>query len=158
MSAGGDTGFGGAGKSQDFDINIAPIIDCFTVLIAFMLVSATFLSIGIFDAGIAAGGASSANTDQPPPISITVTLKQNKSIDVVVEGKAKINRAIASITGKESPWNLPELTEELQKLKVQWPMVQAMTLIAEPQVEYADVIKAMEVSKKTLPAILLGGF
>jgi biopolymer transport protein ExbD len=44
----------GGGNSQDADINLAPIIDCFTVLIAFMLVSASFLSIGVLDAGIAA--------------------------------------------------------------------------------------------------------
>ena len=38
--------------SQDFDVNITPIIDSFTVLITFMLASASFLSVGIFDAGI----------------------------------------------------------------------------------------------------------
>ena len=48
---------------KDFDLNLAPIIDCMTVLITFMLASASFLSIGILDAGVAAAGAT-AVTDQ----------------------------------------------------------------------------------------------
>ena len=35
---------------QDFELNITSIIDCFTVLIAFILTSASFISIGIIDA------------------------------------------------------------------------------------------------------------
>ena len=40
-------------NSLDFELNLAPIIDCFTVLIAFILISASFASINILDAGIA---------------------------------------------------------------------------------------------------------
>ena len=38
------------GGSLDFELNLAPIIDCLVVLITFMLASASFLSISIFDA------------------------------------------------------------------------------------------------------------
>ena len=50
MSAGNFEGSGG----QDFELNLASLIDCFTVLITFLLASASFLSVGILDAGVAA--------------------------------------------------------------------------------------------------------
>ena len=39
----------GNSSGQDVDLNITPIIDCFTVLITFLLASASFLSIGFFE-------------------------------------------------------------------------------------------------------------
>ena len=42
---------------QDFELNIASIIDCFVVLIAFILISTSFFSIGILDAEVSGGGA-----------------------------------------------------------------------------------------------------
>jgi biopolymer transport protein ExbD len=50
---GGSPGRKSKGASQDFDLNLAPIIDCITVLIAFILISTSFISIGLLDAGIA---------------------------------------------------------------------------------------------------------
>lgn len=67
---------GSKGGSQDFDINLAPIIDCFTVLITFMLVSASFLAIGIFDAGVEAAGTSAANT-KPPAVHLELSLQKD---------------------------------------------------------------------------------
>jgi biopolymer transport protein ExbD len=37
--------FGGGGNGQEVELNITPIIDCFTVLITFLLASASFLSL-----------------------------------------------------------------------------------------------------------------
>jgi biopolymer transport protein ExbD len=42
MFVGGESGK----KSREFDLNLAPIIDCLTVLITFLLASAAFLAIG----------------------------------------------------------------------------------------------------------------
>ncbi|RYZ61531.1 MAG: hypothetical protein EOP09_19835, partial [Proteobacteria bacterium] len=63
---------GGAG-SLEFDLNLAPIIDCFTVLITFLLVSASFLSVSIFDAGFTPVEQMGDTT--PPPITIQVMVE-----------------------------------------------------------------------------------
>ncbi|MBN21273.1 MAG: hypothetical protein CL678_08285 [Bdellovibrionaceae bacterium] len=144
----------GAGSDQDFYLNLAPIIDCFTVLIAFMLMSASFLSIGILDAGISAGGAK-ASEAKPPPINLTLELMKNQSLRLVVTGKTNFKR---TLTAQNGEWNYKNLTEELQKLKKKFPQVKAITLKAENSIPYKDIVKTMDVTKEEMPAILLGGF
>jgi len=153
VSSGPDSG---GGNSQDFDLNIAPIIDCFTVLIAFMLVSATFLSIGILDAGVSASGAQSQDSTTVPQIAVAVELQKNHSIIVRITGKETSNKTFGAIDGEK--WNTKDLDGFLNSLKAKYKDFNAMTLSAQDQIAYDDLIQIMESTKKTIPAILLGGF
>lgn len=141
---------GGSNSGQDFDLNLAPIIDAFTVLIAFMLVSATFLAIGIFDAGISAGGAKASSTT-PPPVTLTLQLKNDRTMVLQVTGKMN----------KSSPFQAEgyaPLLAQLQDLRTRFPAATSLTLKADDKVAYADVIKTMEQIKTQIPLVLLGGF
>jgi biopolymer transport protein ExbD len=142
------------GQSQDFDLNLASIIDCFTVLITFLLATTAFISIGIMDAGVAAAGNTATDT-APPPVNISLSLGTAHSINVRVEGKSKSSQSVAE---KDSKWDLDGLTQKLQALHQQWPTVNAITLSAENGVEYKDVIQVMDTTRKTIPVVLLGGF
>ena len=154
----------GRSNSQDFELNLASIIDCFTVLIAFMLVSASFLSIGILDAGVAASADAAASTT-PPPVNLAVELGKGHVLTVKVSGKTNRTTSVAGIrdgwnyTGLTTmDWDFPGLTTQLDAIKKEWPMVSAITLSADNTIEYKDVIKAMDVTRKTIPVVLLGGF
>ena len=142
-------------QSQDFELNLASIIDCFTVLIAFMLASTAFLSIGILDAGVAAAGNTATDNTAPPPVNIALELTTTKGLTIKVTGKVNTSEVVAS---KGGGWNLEELTGKLAALHQQWPTVNAITLTADNTVEYQDVIKTMDVVRKTIPVVLLGGF
>ena len=144
----------GSEGEQDFELNLASIIDCFTVIITFMLASASFLSIGILDAGVAVEGPASL-TDKPPAINITLQLTKDQVLILKVAGKENRNDSIPSKDGK---WDLDILTTRLSELKTKYPEVDALTLTAENSVQYRDVVKAMEVTRKTIPVVLLGGF
>lgn len=150
-SFGQDSGKGG----QDFDLNLAPIIDCLTVLIAFMLASATFLSIGILDAGVAAASASPSDNATPPPVNVVIELGLDHALTLKVTGKENQNLKITQ-AGKD--WNYAELTQNLKALKTRYPTVNAVTLSAENHVEYIEVVKSMELIRQTMPVVLLGGF
>src|SRR3954469_12585388 len=91
---------GGSGKhqSQDFELNITSIIDTFTVLITFMLASASFLSIGIFDAGISAGG-DAATATKPPSVNVEVALGHDHSFVVKLSGKVSSSTTVAAKGG-----------------------------------------------------------
>jgi biopolymer transport protein ExbD len=130
------------------------VIDCFVVLIAFLLASAAYLSIGILDAGIAAAGATAAPGD-PPPVQLTVELKENFAMDLRVTGK--LNRTV-TLAPKEGTWDYAALTEQLASVKQQFPGTSALTLQASDRIQYREIVKSMEVARKTLPAVLLGGF
>jgi biopolymer transport protein ExbD len=148
------TSFGAdpGGASQDFDLNLAPIIDCFTVLIAFMLASASFLAIGIFDAGAAASSA--ANSGQPPAIRIEAQLDMNKTIDLHVEGKVNLRKKIPP---RDGTYDRAALIAEIGELRNRFPDTKGMVLRAEDDVEYAEIIAAMEGLKKKIPSVMLGG-
>src|SRR4051812_8043711 len=93
----GKAGLGHSGE-LDFDLNLAPIIDCLTVLITFTLVSASFLSVSIFDAG--AGLPDQSQTDQKPPVvSISLVLKQSGALEIQVTGQANKTVNVAALDG-----------------------------------------------------------
>ena len=116
------------GGSLDFDLNLAPIIDCFTVLITFMLAQ---------------------GDPNPPPITVTLDLKKNGSLQVVTEGKLKSRNTFA---------NPDEAAEALRQLKEKYPGVESVTITADQEVEYESIVKAMEKARKFMPAMVLGGF
>lgn len=145
----------GGGEGQDFDLNLAPVIDCFTVLITFMLASAAFLSVGILDAGVAASGVPGAANAVAQPVNIAVELGARHAMVLRVTGKTSSTSAI-SATGDD--WNYDELGKKLSELRGRWPSVSSVTLSAQNQVPYLDVIRTLESIRKTMPVVLLGGF
>lgn len=155
MNISSGIGGGRGGESQDFELNLASIIDCFTVLIAFMLASTAFLSIGILDAGVAAAGNTATDNSPPPPVNLEVVMSNTKTMSIKVTGKTNSN---FSVSAKDGTWNLAEMNEKLAGLHQQWPTVNAITLTADNTVEYQDVIKTMDSVRKTIPVVLLGGF
>ena len=155
MSAGVLPGGSGKSHSQDFELNITSIIDTFTVLITFMLASASFLSIGIFDAGISAGG-DQPTAVKPPDVNVEVSLGRDHSFTVKLTGKVISTTHVAATQGGD--WDFVGLGAQLGGVKAKFAGLQAATLVAENRVEYKDVIRAMESTRKTLPYVLLGGF
>lgn len=156
------------GKGQDFELNLASIIDCLTVLITFLLASASFLSIGIFEAGIAAGGESASSEGQTPGVQLTIELKENKEIQLKLTGK--LNQVFTFPSNQQTPgqsnshsdemkdWNFSEMKEKITSLRSQWPDLKQAILVADNSVEYQEVVKAMENLKEKIPQVYLGGF
>lgn len=160
--AGSNIGTAGAGRfgrrftsSQDFELNLAPIIDCLTVLIAFVLISASYLSIGVLDSGVAASGATQTlATDSP--VSLAIDLRSDHSILVSLSGKVHRDHSIPP--GPDGEWNYNSLTDHLAFIKGEWPMLQQAVLMADNGVDYQQVIKSMEITRKAVPSVFLGGF
>jgi biopolymer transport protein ExbD len=152
---------GGSGSSKpgqasgDVELNITSIIDCFVVLIAFLLISSGFLSVGLMDAGIQAGQVAPEATAQPT-IQVTAELTVGKTVKLSVTGARKEELVIPAAAS--GGWDLPRLTEKLAALKQANPGFEGLTLAAEPDVEYRDVVLGMEAVRKTVPNVMLGGF
>ena len=65
----------GGKKDSDFELNLASIIDCFTVLITYLLVTASFITLGILDVTVTSSLASTEQTHSPD-VMLTVGIKQ----------------------------------------------------------------------------------
>ena len=144
----------GHGPEQDFEINLAPIVDCFTVLITFILISASFLSIGILEANNGSPGQSDQN--QPPPDEIIQIEVQNQ-LDIEIKITGKANETIR-IPQKNTSLDLERLSQELTVTQQKWPKINSVILKATDDVNYVQIIRSMEAIKVTHPSILLGGY
>ncbi len=146
----------GSSSNQEVDVNITPIIDCFTVLITFMLASASFLSIGILDAGVP--GIASDSKEAPPPYELNVRLKKDNSISVKLSGKASKSANFNAVKDPEakSPWDLAAATREIASIKKAYPAVTALTLSADDDVTYKSIVESMDKIRKEVPDVLLG--
>lgn len=150
------TNFGNAqAGSQEVELNITSIVDCFTVLITFMLASASFLSIGFFEAVTTGPEKESRepSKETPPPVEITVTLRKDFTYLIKVTGKASRERRLEAASGA---WNHGALAEELASLGKTWPTVTSVALLAENGVTYKSIIETMDRIHKQLPHVLLG--
>lgn len=139
----------------DFELNITPIVDCFTVLITFLLVSASFISFGVIDAGVNSDAVSSDQT-APSALSLTVEIRQNLDVALVVSGKLTRSRVFSK--GKEKWFDAEPYLAELKSLKEKYPDTDMVTLSAANGVPYKNVVEVLEISRKVTPNVLLGGF
>ncbi len=142
---------------QDFELNITSIIDCFVVLIAFILVSTSFFSIGIIDAEVA--GSSEAAAASEDKNLIVIELKADHSMVVKSGPNGSTSFRIAATRDEAgAAWNYVRLTSSLQSLKDKAPDLRSAILVADNSVSYRDVMASMEVAKGTVPHVNLGGF
>lgn len=151
MSTGG---FSFGKGSQEIDLNLAPIIDCLTVLVTFMLASASFLSIGILEAGVGAAGESSV-TQHAPAITLQAEIGMHGEITLKTSGK--INTTVP-IHGINEQADYSHLKAEIQKLKQTYPDLQSLVLSASEEVSYKEIVQTMDEIRGVMATVFLGGF
>ena len=138
----------GQDGGQDFELNLASIIDCLTVIIAFLLLSSSFVSYGALDTAVAApqreGAASTAQ--QPQALSLTVKILENNRAELLLSGTAHERRTLSR----------SDLLTELKTVQGKYPGLSGMVLTAERRVNYSEVIHAMDDARKVFPAVALG--
>ena len=142
---------------QDFELNIASIIDCFVVLIAFVLISTSFFSIGILDAEVSSAGADQASAN--PAEAVVIDLRADHSIRLTRSGESErsAGETIAASGGK---WDLTRMSARLGEMKVSKTQKapESAVVMAENSVSYRDVMASMEAAKTQLSKVNLGGF
>lgn len=155
MSAGVEGGSG-----QDVDLNLAPIIDCFTVLITYLLITASFINLAAMDVGVSATG-SAAPSDQPmgpPPMIMTLQLTEaGRLVMNVSGGKLKTDVVVNIEPLAEGGWNLTELAGRLQQVREKWPEIKDVSVSAEPTVKYKDIVNVINETQRSLPKVFISG-
>jgi biopolymer transport protein ExbD len=117
-------------------LNLTPMMDVFTVLVVFLLITAVFTSITIMELSV------------PTNAGATAAEKPNFAIEVIVR-KAGLEIANgksveAVIPKKDDKYDLAKLSELLQALKAQYPQKDDATVLMEPKVEYDHLIQVMD--------------
>lgn len=142
----------GNSNSQDVDLNITPIIDCFTVLITFLLASASFLSVGFFEAATA--GLAGDSSPSEPELEAVIKLNTNHTAELKVKGKSNYNVSF----NFEDPAGLQKLDSELTKIQESKLKINQVLLSADDQVEYKSIAQVMDQLAKTRLPVVVGEF
>ncbi len=145
-------------RALDFELNLASVIDCLVVLIAFVLISASVASVGILESHVAS--AAPGSEAKEAQTELVVSLKNVHAFEITVSGekKGKAEKRAYVISSGKSDWDYSRLTDRLAFIKGEWPELKSAVLIADNGIAYRDVIKAMEITRLAVPSILLGGF
>jgi len=142
----------GSNSGQEVELNITPIIDCFTVLITFLLASASFLSIGFFEV-YTPGTTASAETVEP---DVEVILRV--SADQMVEMKLKGKRSGVTHYSVNDPAALEKLEGEIEKIKGEKLTVNQILMTADNDVPYQNLSKVMDSLQKSAVPVVMGDF
>jgi biopolymer transport protein ExbD len=117
-------------------LNLTPMMDVFTVLVVFLLITAVFTSITIMDLSVPTGAGGAA------------AVKPNFAIEVIVrKGGLEIanGRSVeAAIPKKDDKYDLGKLSELLLALKAKYPEKEDATVLMEPKVEYDNLVQVMD--------------
>ncbi|MBI1920973.1 MAG: biopolymer transporter ExbD [Geobacter sp.] len=117
-------------------LNLTPMMDVFTVLVVFLLITAVFTSITVMDLSVptSAGGAAA----NKPNFAIEVIVR--KSGLEIANGKS----VEAAIPKKDDKYDLKKLSELLLALKAKYPEKEDATVLMEPKVEYDHLVQVMD--------------
>jgi biopolymer transport protein ExbD len=134
----------GSSSNGDVELNITPIIDCFTVLITFLLASASFISIGFFDAYTPGNAADPSQTE--PDTEAVIKIKANQMAEFKVKGKKNLTITF-DMKQKDG---LAGLDVELKKLADEKINMANLLVSADDEVDYkvlADLMSHLNESK-----------
>lgn len=136
----------------DFELNIAPIIDCFTVLITYLLISASFFQITVMDVGVNGNGEPNP-TAKRDAINVSVQIAQNSNVTVKISGKESASFTIPAVEGAP---NWQDVSERLKTYKKKYPDVDSAIVSATNSTEYKDVVHVIDGVRESFPLVSIG--
>jgi biopolymer transport protein ExbD len=145
------------GCTPEVELNLAPIIDCFTVLITYLLVTASFLTLTAMDVSVAATNDSKA----PPPVtnekplSMTMDLNAGGDVLIKVSGGDLTSDYKATIAAVNGEWNAEQLDSLLEKIHGRWADLKEVSLNAAPTVKYKTIVNLINETQKTISKVYL---
>lgn len=147
----------GKRASGDFDLNLAPIIDCFTVLITYLLVSASFITLAVLDAGIASSEKAAAPpAPATPSLNVEVTLAAQGEIAFRISGATMPDPPLP-VPPRNGGWDMVGMARQMERVHRAFPALNEVTVSAGEKVPYKDVVRAVEVLRKFVPRVYLAG-
>lgn len=151
----------GDGNGGDVELNLAPIIDCFTVLITYLLVTASFISLAAVEVGVSATGTAappaSSEPQGPPPMVMTLEVKDGGTIDIKVRGGEKNAEFTFPVAAANGGRDYDQLLAKLNDVAGRWPDLKEASVSADPSVQYKEIVKVIRKIQETMPKVFISG-
>ena len=134
----------------DFELNIASIVDCLTVLITYLLAAATFLSLGMMTVTLPSY-SSDSTPPETPSLLVTIQLLGNGKIKIKRSGKENGEETLSGETEEV----FQHLGKRLESIKDRHPNISNVMVGSSDNVHYGILIKTIEVTRKVIPQIAI---
>ena len=122
-------------------INLVPMIDILTTLVLYLLVGTIFKQFTILQLNLP-GPSQAVQTDQKPPLNLTITLRADRLELSDRNGTVKVMPNLAA-----GGYDLPQLGDLLAQVKRAEPTEDSVTLQLEPKIKYEELVKIMDVTR-----------
>jgi biopolymer transport protein ExbD len=127
-------------KRKPAELLLVPMIDIFTVLVTFLLMTAVFSRITIMQLDLPSAAAGKPNE---PAFRLEVIVRQSGF--ELTNG----SQVIANIPKANGEYDLKTLSELALTLKREHPQVESASVLLEPEVHYDYLIQAMDAIRST---------
>ena len=124
-------------KHEHSELNLTSMIDMMTILVFFLLVHGGFIRLAVLQLNLPS--AQSAAQPEPPAFELEITVRE-ASIDIGDRSSGLINR----VEKTESGYDYVQLTEELRRIKQQYPDKEEATVLLEPYIPYEVLVAVMD--------------
>ncbi|MFT5398454.1 MAG: biopolymer transport protein ExbD [Planctomycetota bacterium] len=129
-------------KHPAAELNITAFMNLMVVLVPFLLMTAVFSHITILDLNLPPPGSKETLQPKKPPYELRVTIRSNM---LVISDNQ--NGLIKRIPKKNSIHDFVALKDTLKQVKARLPEHSNVTILAEQNTRYDDLIQAMDSSR-----------
>ena len=126
-------------KHPAAELNITAFMNLMVVLVPFLLMTAVFSHITILDMNLPPPGEQSKSKPEKPPYELRVTIREKMM--VISDNR---NGLITRIPAKDGKHDFARLKKTLKQVKARLPSHSNITILAEQQTRYDDLIRAMD--------------
>lgn len=123
--------------SRTEELNLVPMIDIFTVLVTFLLMTAVFYRTVILELNLPVAAAA----DSPPPTDLQLEILVRKGQLQVGDRNGGVLTALPNGPGG---YDLEALSDYLQRVKQQVPDKTDATILLEPDIPYDTLVQVMD--------------
>ena len=143
-------------EEVDTELNLIPIMNLFTALIPFLLLSAAFVQVQVITGSVPtiADGSDPVNEQKaydkrPVVVNVQIT---NRGYDVTVSGdelsKGELARLATRIKKKKKNYNSAGLTAHLKKIKALHPKSDTVIIAPGQKIKYREIVRVMDASRE----------
>jgi biopolymer transport protein ExbD len=143
---------------EDTELNLAALIDIFSIMLFFLMTTVTFLTLKTLNASVPAAAKKGESVDTKDGVNVSLEIKTEGYVlkasgQPENRGASRLN--IDKIIPRDSDGQLKtkKLTEELWEIKKVASEVKAIMLFPEDGTKFQDVISTMDASRD-MPSII----
>jgi biopolymer transport protein ExbD len=124
-------------KREGAEINLVSMIDMMTILVFFLLVHGGFIRLAVLQLNLPSAAAQAQN--EPPQFDLEITVRES-GIEIGDRATGVLNR----IEKTDAGYDFAQLTEQLKRVKEQFPAKEEATVLVEPYISYEVVVAVMD--------------